>query len=158
MKAKKSQTDRPPTDLWVLAESHEILRNRENPNVKKKSIKTSTEIAVEKVLTQLIANYDPHDSLDSAPQIRIICAKPKHFGGTHYLLPLNYVSFKDKNLEVHSAKLVDAEDIPGIDLGAGDLAANQAPGACSLHLIGGGADSSHIHLYYVTRDSVNEMQ
>lgn len=62
---------------------------------------------MEKVLTQLTANYDPHKSYESAPQIRIIHAQPKHFGGLCYLLQLNYKSFSGKNLEVHSAKFVD---------------------------------------------------
>lgn len=40
---------------------------------------TSTEIAVEKVLTQLIANYDLHESFESVTKIRIICPNPKLF-------------------------------------------------------------------------------
>lgn len=67
-----------------------------------------TEIAMGKVLTQLIANYDPQESVDSASWIRIMCAKPRYFGGTHYFPQVNYISFRSKNLEVHSAKFVDA--------------------------------------------------
>lgn len=104
---------------------------------------TSIEIAVEKVLTQLIANYDLHESFESVTKIRIICAKPKHFWGTYYLLQLNYISFKGKNLEVHSAKSVDAQDVPGTGLGAGDLATNKAPGAWSLHITGGDRQQSY---------------
>lgn len=49
----------------------------------KNSIMTFTEIAVEKFLAQLTANYDPHETVDSAKKkkkkTRIICAKPKYF-------------------------------------------------------------------------------
>lgn len=53
--------------FWVLKESHATLKTRWKTNGKKNSIMTSTEIVVEKVLTQLTANYDPHESFEFAP-------------------------------------------------------------------------------------------
>lgn len=98
---------------------------------------TSTEIAVGKVLIQLTANYDSQEAGESAAQISIICAKPKHSRETYYLSEVNHTSFRGQNLEVLSMKFVDASKEPHTDLRARDLAVNEAPGAWNFHVIGG---------------------